>query len=325
MHPRIPAIAMTITCLVATTTIGQSTTQSSSEPIPAAFSQLLAQSEHVTSVALTLDTAQGDNGKPTRILLALDNQRRLAFARYVSHDGTTYPARPTSFLYFANGTARASRLNTDMFIETPDVDLWATMPPRAALFAPWPILNFLTQHADQSQRRVFTQDDAGNAALVAPAHGYTITTDPTGTLRTLQQKMPDVTWTLTLADPSPVQVAGIALALPARIIEHEITPTGQTTTTWTVTALDINPADIDQHLAFDAAQLQVNRWDVESGKVLDATGKQVGIEEIPAARAVEVWEQTTKATAWIAVWKWGSIIAGLGLVGFVLDMIRRRL
>ena len=69
----------------------------------------------------------------------------------------------------------------------------------------------------------------------------------------------------------------------------------------------------------------MKKWDVESGKILDATGKQVGLEEIPAARSVETWEITTKASSWIAVWKWGSIVAGLGLFAFIMDMIRRRL
>ncbi len=289
-----------------------------------AMSALLDRSASVTSIAVTLDTPAGETGKPERIVLALDNRRRLAFAQYRSEDGTTYPQTPVSFLYFADGVARNSRVGRDIYIEHTDVDLWSNLPPRSAMLAPWPVLGALHEQAQTDPRRELVKTDTG-ATLRAPKFAYALDLLADGTLTGAKISLPESNWNVTFVDASPVQIGETTLALPSRVIERETTPEGERVTTWTVTSLDVNPADIDQRLAFDPAALNVKKWDVEAGKILDASGKQVGIEEIPAVRGVEVWEQTTKASAWIAVWKWGSIVAGLGLVGFVLDMIRRRL
>lgn len=289
-----------------------------------AFTTLLERSAGVTSIAVTLDTPAGETGKPERIVLALDNRRRLAFAQYRSEDGTTYPRTPVSFLYFADGVARNSRVGRDIYIEHTDIDLWSSLTPRSAMLAPWPVLGALHEQALADPGRRLTMTAAG-ATLSVPRFAYSFELLADGTLSGVHITLPESIWNVTFADASPVQIGETTLALPSRVIEREKTPAGERVTTWTVTALDVNPADIDQRLAFDPAALNVKKWDVEAGKILDASGKQVGIEEIPAVRGVEVWEQTTKASAWIAVWKWGSIVAGLGLVGFVLDMIRRRL
>lgn len=289
-----------------------------------AFSTLLDRSASVTSIAVTLDTPAGEAGKPERIVFALDNRRRLAFAQYRSEDGTTYPQTPVSFLYFADGVARNSRVGRDIYIEHSDVDLWSNLPPRSAMLAPWPMLGALDEQAQTDPRRELVKTETG-VTLRVPKFAYAFDVSADGTLSGVTITLPESHWNVTFADASPVQIGETTLALPSRLIEREKTPTGERVTTWTVTSLDVNPADIDQRLAFDPAALDVKKWDVEAGKILDASGKQVGIEEIPAVRGVEVWEQTTKASAWIAVWKWGSIVAGLGLVGFVLDMIRRRL
>lgn len=291
---------------------------------PDAFTTLLDRASGVTSIAMTLDTPAGATGKPERIVLAMDNRKRFAFAQYRSQDGTTYPATPVAMLHFADGTSRNQRVGRDVYIENTQTDLWSNVPPRPAMFAPWPMLAALHAHAQTDAKRQLVQTDAG-WSLQSPTFAFSLDASSDGTLSNVTLKVADTTWTVAFVDASPVQIGETTLSLPARIIEREVDKTGDHTTTWTVTSLEVNPADIDQRLAFDPAAMKLNKWDVEAGKILDASGKQVGIEEIPAARSVETWEVTTKASAWIAVWKWGSIVAGLGLVGFVLDMIRRRL
>ncbi|GDX97930.1 hypothetical protein LBMAG48_03340 [Phycisphaerae bacterium] len=327
MNLAFPILCAGLATSLATTALAQT---------PAAFTSLLDRSSRITSLALTLDTPAGDTGKPERILLTLDNQKRIAFARYRSEDGKLYPNRPFSFLYFDGSTSRTSRVGRDSYIENTETDLWNTVPPRWAMLAPWPMLNQLTQHASADDKHTFTTGrmSCDNITLASPKFAFNLNATRAGELAGLTIDINESTWNLTFADASPVQVGDVTIALPSRIIECETTTTeaaDKTTsttdkvTTWTVTALDVNPADLDQRLHFDPAALEVKKWDVESGKILDATGKQVGLEEIPAARSVETWEITTKASSWIAVWKWGSIVAGLGLFAFIMDMIRRRL
>lgn len=289
-----------------------------------AFTTLLDRSSRVTGIAMTLDTAKGPTGKPERIVMALDNRERLFFAQYRSEDGTTYPRTPIAFLHFADGVSRNSRVGRDIYIENAGTDLWNTVPPRGAMFAPWPMLGKLDEHARGDETREVVRSEGG-VTLRAPKFAFAISAIDDGTLTGVTLDVTENTWSVEFVDSSPVQIGETTISLPSRVIERETSKDGERVTTWTVTALEVNPADIDQRLAFDAAALNVKKWDVEAGKILDASGKQVGIEEIPAARSVETWEVTTKASAWIAVWKWGSIVAGLGLVGFVLDMVRRRL
>jgi hypothetical protein len=307
-----------VVCMVTSSVFAQVVTT------PDACTTLLHRASGVTSIAMTLDTPAGATGKPERIVLALDNRKRLAFAQYRSQDGTTYPATPVAMLHFADGTSRNQRVGRDVYIENTQIDLWGNIPPRPAMFAPWPVLATLHAHALTDGKHELAKTDAG-CSLRSPAYAFSLDASADGTLTSVTLQVAETTWSAAFVDASPVQIGETTISLPARIIERENDKAGERTTTWTVTSLEVNPADIDQRLAFDAAGMKLNKWDVEAGKIFDASGKQVGIEEIPAARSVETWEVTTKASAWIAVWKWGSIIAGLGLVGFVLDMIRRRL
>lgn len=270
----------------------------------------------VRAVIVTLETDADASGKPARMEIASDAQRRFVQRVLAKDDSGNWDEGNAYFSHFDGTKFRARRGTLGMYIEH-DASMAWSHPPAFVALVPWAALHAL--EGPMTSRRV------GEDTLVTIRNDTTLTFAANGSLRA---------WKGGRANGGSVEYADFGASvgngspvIPTTVLERKASEDGSRDVTWKVASIALNPPaqELDAALAFERVGASLKRFDPDTGDITNPDGSSGGREIQPAAKAVEMWEAKTKTSAWEAVFKWGGIATGLFLLAGVMELIRRRL
>jgi|GEM_PF-1263629 len=276
----------------------------------------------VRAVRVILETEANREDVPVRIEILLDSGRRFS-QRVFKRDASGEWDRERGYFSHYDGTHfRARRGTMRMYIQHDAASAWLPSPGPALLaYAPWPMLRLLDGIAKAG---VETSQDTCTLRL---EDGTTLTFSTDGTL---------TKWVSTRGTSDTVEYRDFMStdrdkgqdmpAWPQTIVELPNKPDDKAVT-WRVVSCGFNPPveQFEQEMAFAPLGGEFQRFDPDTGDITNPDGSSGGREIQPAARGIELWEANKKTSAWSALFKWGGIATGLFVVGFVMELIRRRL